>query len=238
MIHGAAPIAPEVKYQALDWLGPILEESYGGTEGNGLTMITSAEWLAHPGSVGRPFLGAIEILDDEGRVLPPGEIGTVWFSGGPRFAYHNNPEKTAGAYDTAGRSTLGDVGYLDAEGYLYLTDRKDNMIISGGVNVYPQEAENALISHPEVADAAVFGVPDDDFGEVLHAVVQPVVPGAGDPALAARLMAHCKTRLATLKCPRAIDFSDALPRHDTGKIYIRLLKQAWLDRPAATRVQR
>ena len=229
VVHGAAPCAPDVTRAMIDWLGPILEESYGGTEGNGLTMITSAEWLQHPGSVGRPFLGAVHILGDDGRELPAGEIGTVYFSGGPRFAYHNNPEKTRTAHDEEGRSTLGDIGYVDADGYLYLTDRKDHMVISGGVNVFPQEAENVLLGHPSVADAAVFGVPDEDMGEALHAVVQPVTGVSTGAALEAALIAYCRERMATIKCPRSIAFSDALPRHDTGKIYTRLLKQAWLE---------
>jgi len=230
IVHGAAPIAPDVKRAALDWFGPILEESYGGTEGNGLTMIGSAEWLAHPGSVGRPFLGAIHILDDEGREVPIGEVGTVWFSGGPGFAYHEDAERTAQAHDGAGRSTLGDIGYVDAEGYLYLTDRRANMAISGGVNIFPQEAENRLISHPAVADASVFAVPDEDMGEVLHAVVQPLAPVADPAALEQELAAWCRAGLASIKCPRSWELRDQLPRHDTGKIYARHLKDEWLAR--------
>jgi long-chain acyl-CoA synthetase len=232
VVHGAAPIAPDAKRAAIDWLGPILEESYGGTEGNGLTMISSAEWLEHPGSVGRPFLGAVHILDDDGRELPPGEIGTIWFSGGPGFSYHQDPDRTAKAYDEEGRSTLGDIGYVDSDGYLYLTDRKDHMVISAGVNVFPQEAENVLIGHPKVADACVFGVPDPDMGEVLHAVVQPLDPDRADSGLEAELIAYCRGRMATIKCPRTLEFTPQLPRHDTGKIYSRLVKQAWLQRSA------
>lgn len=228
VVHGAAPISPEVKYAALEWMGPILEESYGGTEGNGLTMITSKEWLEHPGSVGRPYVGKIHILDDHGKELPVGETGTIWFSDGPQFAYHNDPERTEKAYDTEGRSSLGDVGHVDAEGYVYITDRKNNMIISGAVNVYPQEAENRLIAHPEVADACAFGVPDDDMGEVLHAVVQLLDPEAACPEMEARLGVWCRETMATIKCPRTIAFSKQLPRHDTGKIYTRLLKEEWL----------
>jgi long-chain acyl-CoA synthetase len=227
IVHGAAPVSREIKHAAIAWFGPILEESYGGTEGNGLTMITSAEWLAHPGSVGRPFLGRIDVLDDHGAPLPPGEVGTVWFSGGPAFAYHEDPERTAAAHDAQGRSTLGDIGYLDGEGYLYLTDRRNAMAISGGVNVYPQEAENRLIAHPAVADASVFAVPDEDLGEVLHAVVQPLEPGAD---LTEALTAWCRQALATIKCPRTYEFRAALPRHDTGKIYARHLKEEWLAR--------
>lgn len=230
IVHGAAPISPDAKRAAIDWFGPILEESYGGTEGNGLTMITSREWLDHPGSVGRPFLGAVDVLDDDGNAVPVGQIGTIWFSGGPDFAYHGDPERTAQAFDSGGRSTLGDIGYVDDAGYVYLTDRRNNMAISGGVNVYPQEAENRLIAHPELADASVFGVPDDDMGEVLHAVVQPLDPACDRVALEGRLRDWCRAALATIKCPRSYDFSDALPRHDTGKIYARHLKEEWLAR--------
>jgi acyl-CoA synthetase (AMP-forming)/AMP-acid ligase II len=230
IVHGAAPIAPDVKRAAIDRFGPILEESYGGTEGNGLTMITSSEWLAHPGSVGRPFLGAVHVLDDEGRELGVGETGTIWFSGGPAFAYHGNPAKTAEAYDASGRSTLGDIGHVDAQGYVYLTDRRSNMAISGGVNVFPQEAENRLVSHPAVADAAVFAVPDEDMGEVLHAVVQPLDERADTALLARELAAWCRAGLATIKCPRGWEFRAQLPRHDTGKIYTRHLKDEWLAR--------
>ncbi len=230
IVHGAAPIAPDVKRACIDWFGPILEESYGGTEGNGLTMISSREWLDHPGSVGRPFLGAVHVLDDAGHEVLVGETGTIWFSGGPGFAYHGDPDRTAQAFDAAGRSTLGDLGHVDADGYVYLTDRRNAMAISGGVNVFPQEAENRLISHPEVADASVFGVPDDDMGEVLHAVVQPLSDGADHEALAVRLGSWCRDGLATIKCPRTYEFRDCLPRHDTGKIYARHLKEEWLAR--------
>ncbi len=230
IVHGAAPIAPDVKRAAIGWFGPILEESYGGTEGNGLTMISSAEWLAHPGSVGRPFLGAVHVLDDEGRELPAGQVGTIWFSGGPAFAYHGDAERTAQAHDAQGRSTLGDIGYLDAEGYVYLTDRRGNMAISGGVNVFPQEAENRLVSHPAVADAAVFAVPDEDMGEVLHAAIQPLQSGVDTALLQQELAAWCRAGLAAVKCPRGWDFHEQLPRHDTGKIYTRHLKQDWLAR--------
>lgn len=233
VVHGAAPIAVDVKRAAIDWLGPILEESYGGTEGNGLTMITSREWLDHPGSVGRPFLGQVHILDDAGQELPPGEVGTIWFSGGPGFAYHQDPARTADAIDAAGRSTLGDIGYLDGDGYLYLTDRRGNMVISGGVNVFPQEAENRLISHPEVADASVFGIPEADMGEVLHAVVQPLDPAADTTELEMKLAVWCREALASIKCPRSWEFRATLPRHDTGKIYARHLKEEWFARNAA-----
>jgi long-chain acyl-CoA synthetase len=228
VIHGAAPCPPQIKRAMIEWLGPILEESYGGTEGNGLTMISSAEWLDHPGSVGRAFVGAIHILDDTGHELPPGSQGLVYFSGGPGFQYHRNAQKTQEAYDALGRSTLGDIGYLDRDGYLYLTDRKNNLIITGGVNVFPQEIENLLITHPKVLDAAVFGLPDLEMGETIKAVVQPRDPGVGGPALAAELIEYCRSHLAHYKAPRSIDFRVQLPRHDTGKIYTRLLKDEYL----------
>ncbi len=229
VIHGAAPCPPEIKRGMIDWLGPILEESYGGTEGNGLTMISSEEWLAHPGSVGRAFVGAIHIVGEDGEALPPGERGLVYFSGGPGFEYHRNPQKTQEAYDASGRSTLGDIGYLDADGYLYLSDRKNNLIITGGVNVFPQEIENVLITHPKVLDAAVFGLPDVELGEMIKAVVQPREMGDAGPALAVELIELCRSRLAHYKAPRSVDFREQLPRHDTGKIYTRLLKSEYLS---------
>ncbi len=228
VIHGAAPCPPDIKRAMIDWLGPLLEESYGGTEGNGLTMISSAEWLEHPGSVGRPFVGRIHIVGEDGEELPPGERGLVYFSGGPSFEYHRNPQKTREAYDALGRSTLGDIGYLDADGYLYLTDRKNNLIITGGVNVFPQEIENVLITHPKVLDAAVFGLPDVDMGETIKAVIQPREMRDAGPALAAELIELCRERLAHYKAPRSVDFCERLPRHDTGKIYTRLLKSEYL----------
>ncbi len=230
IIHGAGPCPPEVKRAMIDWVGPILEESYGGTEGNGRTMITSQEWLAHPGSVGRAFVGSIHILDEQGRELPAGETGLVYFAGGPRFEYHGNPERTREAYDAQGRSTLGDIGHLDAEGYLYLTDRRNNLIITGGVNVFPQEIENLLIAHPAVIDVAVFGLPDVEMGEIIQAVVQPRDMAQAGAALEQELIAYCRSKLAHYKAPRRVDFRPQLPRHDTGKIYTRLLKAEYLGR--------
>jgi acyl-CoA synthetase (AMP-forming)/AMP-acid ligase II len=226
-LHAAAPCPIEVKQRMIEWWGPILVEYYGATEGHGSTQIDSREWLAHKGSVGRAQACTLHILDDEGRELPPGEVGTVWFEGGSRFEYHNDPAKTAGARNEKGWSTVGDMGYVDAEGYLYLTDRKAHMIISGGVNIYPQEAENALIMHPEVADVAVFGVPDPEFGEQVKAVVQPVDMARAGPALEAELIAWCRARLAHLKCPKSIDFEAELPRTDAGKLYKRRLRERY-----------
>jgi long-chain acyl-CoA synthetase len=231
-IHAAAPCPIPVKEAMLAWWGPILYEYYGGTEGNGLTMISPQEWLTHRGSVGRAVFGALHIVDDAGRESPPGTVGTVYFAGGTPFAYHNDPEKTASAYNVDGWSTLGDVGYVDHEGYLYLTDRKANMIISGGVNIYPQEAENLLITHPQVADVAVFGVPNADLGEEVKAVVQPVDMANAGPQLEAALLTFCQRHLARFKCPRSIDFAAELPRHPTGKLYKRLIKERyWAGHP-------
>ena len=226
-IHAAAPCPVPVKEQMIDWWGPVLMEYYAGTEGNGVTMIDSHQWLAHKGSVGRAVIGEIRICDDEGNELPVGEEGTVYFANGKPFAYHNDAAKTAASRNARGWTTLGDVGRLDAEGYLYLTDRKAFMIISGGVNIYPQEAENVLVTHPEVVDVAVFGVPDEEFGEQVKAVVQPRDMARAGPALEAELIAWCRERLAHIKCPRSIDFEAELPRHPTGKLYKRLLRDRY-----------
>jgi acyl-CoA synthetase (AMP-forming)/AMP-acid ligase II len=226
-IHAAAPCPIPIKEQLIGWWGPILHEYYAGTEGNGFTAINSEEWLAHKGSVGRALAGEIHILDDQGNELPAGETGVVYFGGGPAFEYHNDPEKTAQSFNDKGWSTLGDIGYLDDEGYLYLTDRKANMIISGGVNIYPQEAENALVTHPKVIDAAVFGVPNPDFGEEVKAVVQPADGVVAGPELERELIEYCQAQLAGLKCPRSIDFENELPRHPNGKLYKRLLKERY-----------
>jgi len=226
-IHAAAPCPIPVKQQMIEWWGPVLYEYYAGTESNGFTSIDSHEWLAHKGSVGRPLNARLRILDDEGKELPPGTPGGIYFEGGGSFEYHNAPEKTAGARSAQGWSTLGDIGYVDAAGYLYLTDRKANMIISGGVNIYPQEAENVLVTHPKVADVAVFGIPNEDFGEEVKAVVQPIDMSGAGPELERELIAFCQSQLAKLKCPRSIDFEAELPRHPTGKLYKRLLRDRY-----------
>ena len=185
VVHSAAPVSVEVKEQMIAWLGPILTEFYAGSEGNGFCVIDSPTWLRHKGSVGKPILGEVHICADDGDELPTGEIGTVWFSGTRRFSYHNDPVKTAGVYNDKGWSTLGDMGSVDAEGYLYLADRRTDLILSGGVNIYPREIEDALALHPAVADIVVFGIPDEEMGQRVHAVVQPAVPGSGTPELAA-----------------------------------------------------
>ena len=226
-IHAAAPCPIPIKQQMIDWWGPVLHEYYAGTESNGFCAITSEDWLAHKGSVGRPLLGEIHILDDEGNELPTGEAGGIYFANDSVFEYHNAPDKTASSRNAKGWTTLGDVGHVDEDGFLYLTDRKANMIITGGVNIYPQETENVLITHPQVADVAVFGVPNEDFGEEVKAVVQPVDMAAAGPDLERELMEFCQRQLAKIKCPRSVDFQAELPRHATGKLYKRLLKDRY-----------
>jgi long-chain acyl-CoA synthetase len=228
-IHAAAPCPVPVKEQMIDWWGNVLYEYYAGTEGNGFVQLNSQEWLAHRGSVGRPLNCEIHICDDDGNELAVGEPGTIYFGGGGHFEYHKDPDKTAGSRHPKGWTTLGDVGYVDADGYLYLTDRKHFMIITGGVNVYPQEAENALITHPKVMDVAVFGIPDEDFGEQVKAVVQPKDMADAGPALAEELIAYCRSQLSAIKCPRSVDFEAELPRHPTGKLYKRLLKDRYWE---------
>lgn len=227
-IHAAAPCPIPVKQQMIEWWGPILFEYYAGTEDIGHSSITSEEWLAHPGSVGRPAQ-PVHVLDADGQEVPPGETGVVYFEGGRDFSYQNDPEATAAAANEHGWRTLGDIGRVDADGYLYLTDRVAHTIIVGGVNIYPREVEDVLIMHPAVSDVAVIGVPDADLGEVVHAVVQPIDPAAANDSLAAELLALCRTRLATLKCPRSIDFDPALPRDPNGKLFKRLLRDRYWE---------
>lgn len=229
-IHAAAPCPVPVKHQMIEWWGPILYEYYAGTEGNGSTAITSEEWLAHPGSVGRARAGSVHIIGPDGEELPPGQEGAVYFSGGGTFEYKGDPDKTEGSRLPGGLSTLGDIGYLDEDGYLYLTDRQAHMIISGGVNIYPREIEDVLISHPAVADVAVFGLPNDEFGEEVTAVVEPLDGYEPSGDLAQELLAFCREHLAGFKVPRRLDFTDDMPRLPTGKLYKRKLKERYLDR--------
>jgi long-chain acyl-CoA synthetase len=228
-VHAAAPCPIAVKEQMIEWWGPTLYEYYAGTEGNGFVCCTSEEWLAHRGTVGRSLVGEVHILDEAGNEVPQGEPGTIYFGGGAEFTYHNDPDKTAAAHDPGGHgwTTLGDVGYLDDDGFLYLTDRKAYMIITGGVNVYPQEAENVLALHPKVADVAVFGIPHAEFGEEVKAVVEPLSMDDAGPELERELVAYCREHLADVKCPRTVDFRSELPRHPTGKLYKRLLKDEY-----------
>ena len=229
-IHAAAPCPVEVKQQMIDWWGPVLFEYYAGTEGNGFCAINSEDWLGHRGSVGRALIGTLHIVDDDGVEQSAGSPGTIYFADGPEFTYHNDPERTAEARNDHGWSTLGDVGYLDAEGFLYLTDRKSFMIISGGVNIYPQEIENLLVSHPKILDVAVVGVPDPEFGEAVKAVVQPIDPAQAGPDLEAEILAYCRQHLSSIKSPRSVDFEAQLPRHENGKLYKRLIKDRYWGR--------
>jgi long-chain acyl-CoA synthetase len=228
-IHAAAPCPVQVKEQMIEWWGPIIHEYYGATEGLGFTACDTAEWLAHKGSVGRVLLGDLHILDEMGQPCDEGVSGEIWFKTATPFVYFNDPARTAQTRSADGSmSTVGDVGYVDRDGFLYLTDRSTFMIISGGVNIYPQECENLLITHPKVADAAVFGVPNEDLGEEVKAVVQPMPQYRNDPELADELIAFCAAHLSRQKCPRSIDFTDALPRLPTGKLYKKALRdQYW-----------
>ncbi len=230
-VHAAAPCPVPVKQQMLDWWGPIIFEYYAGTEGNGMTCIGPQDWLAHPGSVGRPMMGVLHICDDDGKELPVGEAGTIYFENETMpFEYHGAPDKTRSAQhpDHPNWSALGDVGYIDDDGFLFLTDRKAFMIISGGVNIYPQEIEDCLLMHEKVADAAVFGLPDEEMGEFVQAVIEPVKGVQPDEALVAELTGYMRESIAHYKVPKAIDFRDTLPRLPTGKLYKRLLKDEYL----------
>jgi fatty-acyl-CoA synthase len=229
-IHAAAPCPAGIKRQMFDWWGPILYEYYGGTELNGFTHCTPEQWLSHPGTVGQSLLGTIHICDDDGKELPVGESGIVYFELPQMpFEYLKDPEKTKDAQhpEHPNWSALGDVGYLDEEGFLYLTDRATFMIISGGVNIYPQEIEDAMILHPKIADVAVIGVPDEEMGEAVKAVVQPAQGISADDALAEELLAYAREHIAHYKCPRSVDFMNELPRLPTGKLYKRILKDAY-----------
>ena len=227
-IHAAAPCPVPVKRAMIDWWGPIILEYYSATEAMGMTVCDSAEWLAHPGTVGKSVFGEIHVLDDAMREVPVGQTGKLWFKTASPFEYFNDPVRTAEVNSPDGTmSTLGDIGHVDEEGYVYLTDRASFMIISGGVNIYPQECENVLIMHPKVADAAVFGVPNEEMGEEVKAVVQ-LMPGCPPGAkMEADLIAFCREHLAHLKCPRSIDFEAELPRLPTGKLYKASLRERY-----------
>jgi long-chain acyl-CoA synthetase len=219
VMHAAAPCPVQIKMQMMDWWGAIIDEYYASSEAIGSTLITAEDWLAHPGSVGKPMLGGLHILGQDGNELPPGQPGEIYFEGGYSFEYLNDPTKTAASRDKHGWVTVGDVGYLDDQGYLFLTDRRHHMIISGGVNIYPQETENLLVTHPKVLDAAVFGVPDDEMGQRVLAAVQTVDPADANDQFADELLSWLRDRLSHFKCPRSIAFESQLPRTDTGKLY-------------------
>ncbi len=228
IIHGAAPCPVEVKQRLMDWLGPIVWEYYAATEGSG-TLVSPNTWLRRPGTVGKVDPpDHIRILDSEGAEAAAGEVGTVYLKApgpeGNRFEYYKAPDKTAGAYE-GDYFTLGDVGYVDPDGYLYLTDRSAHLVISGGVNIYPAEVEAVLIGHPAVGDVGVVGVPDDDWGEIVVAVIEPQPGVEPSDALAAELVEWCRERIAHYKCPRRVEFTEALPRHDNGKLYKHQLRE-------------
>ncbi len=225
VIHAAAPCPVPIKRQMIDWLGPIVDEYYGGSEAVGVCLISAEEWLEHPGSVGRSMLGAVHIVDESAAEVPAGETGQVWFEASTRFEYNNDPEKTRSAFNERGWATYGDVGHVDEDGFVYLTDRASNMIISGGVNIYPQEAENLLTLHPDVEDVAVIGVPDDEMGERVKAFIALRHPVADPVGKATELIDYCRAHLAHYKCPREVAFVDALPRLDTGKLLKRHLTE-------------
>jgi len=228
-IHAAAPCPIKIKKMMIDWWGPIIHEFYAGSEGNGFIACNSQEWLEHEGTVGKPIVGIPHICNDEGKELDIGEEGTIWFEGDSDFSYHKDQEKTEESRHPVNKnwSTLGDVGKLDNDGYLYLTDRKAFMIITGGVNVYPQETENLLITHPKVSDCAVIGVPNDEFGEEVKAIIEPINWAESGEELEEELINFCKENLSSIKCPKSIDFEKELPRHPTGKLYKRLLKDRY-----------
>ncbi len=230
--HGAAPCAPDVKRQMIDWWGPKINEYYGSTEGSIITAVTSEEWLAKPGSLGKPLpMVEVMVVKEDGSRAGPNEEGTLYFKNqmGTDFEYHKDPDKTAEAHLEPGVFTVGDVGYLDDEGSLFMSDRKIDMIISGGVNIYPKEIEGVLVTHPTVADAAVFGIPNEEFGEEIKAAVELIDGASPSDELAEELVAHCREHLAGYKAPRSIDFEDALPRHPTGKLYKRLLRDKYWE---------
>ncbi len=231
-IHAAAPCPVSVKEQMIDWWGDRLWEFYGGSEGIGTTMIGPVDWKTHKGSVGKAVLGEVRIVGEAGSVVEPGQIGKIFFAGGPTFEYYNDPEKTRAAYNEAGWATYGDIGHLDAEGYLYLSGRRTDLIISGGVNIYPQEIEDCLSRHEAVFDVAVIGVPNTEFGEEVKAVVQLRNHADASEALAVELMAYCRSALSPVKTPRSVDFDAALPRQENGKLLKRLIKERFWPRVA------
>ena len=226
VIHAAAPCPVDVKHRMMEWFGPVIHEYYGGTEGFAGTTIGPEEWLAHPGSVGVP-MAPVHVVGDDGEELPVGQSGELYFEGGPDFEYFKDPAKTASVYNERGWRSLGDMGYVDEDGYVYLTDRSTFMIVSGGVNIYPQEAENLLVMHPKLVDAAVFGVPNDEFGEEVKAVVQPVAGITPGPDLEAELIDYCRAHLAGYKCPRTVEFDPQLPRDPNGKLYKRRIRERY-----------
>ncbi|SCW78021.1 Acyl-CoA synthetase (AMP-forming)/AMP-acid ligase II [Sphingobium faniae] len=231
-IHAAAPCSIALKRRMIEWWGPVIDELYAGTEAFGHSFINSAEWLDHPGSVGRPAANCrIKIVDEQGRALAPGQVGRIMMSNGLRISYHDDAAKSDLLYDDDGFASLGDIGYLDEAGFLYLTDRESHMIIVGGVNIYPQEVENILIEHELIEDVAVIGVPDEDMGEQVRAVVQLRAGIGRQPGMEQEIIQFCRNRLSLYKCPKSVDFMEQLPRSPMGKLLKRELRQRyWADR--------
>jgi len=230
--HGAAPCSPKTKRAMIDWWGEKISEYYGSTESAIISTIDSAEWLERPGSLGKPLPNLeVRVVKEDGSIAAPGEAGQLYFRNqmGTDFEYHKDPEKTQEAHLEPGVFSVGDIGYLDEEGYLFMSDRKIDMIISGGVNIYPAEIEGVLVSHPAIADAAVFGIPNEEFGEEVKAAVE-LLPGhiPAEP-LVEELKGYCRKHLAGYKMPRSIDFEEKLPRHPTGKLYKRLLRDPYWE---------
>ena len=225
-VHAAAPCPVDIKRRMIDWFGPIVYEYYAGSENNGMCAVDSQDWLAHPGTVGRAVFGKVHILGEDGEELPTGEIGTIYFSGTPSFEYHNDPGKSRSAFSKQGYSTLGDFGYIDQDGFVYIADRRTDLILSGGVNIYPRETEEALLMHPNVLDVAVVGVPSAEFGQDVLAVVELKEGVECGPSLAAELIEFSRNKIAHFKCPRRVEFA-ALPRTATGKLLRRKLKEQY-----------
>jgi long-chain acyl-CoA synthetase len=230
-VHGAAPCPPPVKMATIEWLGPIVWENFGSSEANGGCIVSSEEWIERPGTVGKPLFGEPVILDEDDNEVPVGTVGQIWWRGAAEFEYLNDEEKTSDAKKEAGGplSTSGDIGYIDEDGYLYLTDRASFTIIRGGVNVYPQEVENVLVEHPAVADVAVFGIPHAELGEVVQAMVELRPGHPSGPELEAELIEFCREHLAKFKCPEAVDFVDELPRLETGKVQKKVLRERYVE---------
>lgn len=227
VMHGAAPCPIPIKEAMISWWGPVLEEYYSGSEGCGVSVVSSEEWLQKKGTVGKPIIGTPHIVDEDGNELATGEIGNIYWEGGEDFSYNNDPAKTQKAYLPNGWSTYGDIGYLDKDGYLFLVDRQNDLMIIGGVNVYPQEAEDLLISHELVRDAAVFGIPHPEYGEEVKAIVQLLNQDQLRPDLETQLIEYCRQKLAKVKCPRSVEFRDYIPRTASGKLLRRILKEEY-----------
>jgi acyl-CoA synthetase (AMP-forming)/AMP-acid ligase II len=230
VVHTGAPCAPEVKREMISWFGPIIHDYYGSSEGAGVTTVDAATWLKKPGTVGKAIVGRAHILDDDGRESPCGVVGTIWFEGIDRVAYHDDAKATAALFNDRAWASVGDVGWLDQDGYLYLTDRKNHTIISGGVNIYPQEVENALVLHDAISDVAVIGVPNKEYGEEVKAVVQLATGVAASQSLKDEILSFCRARLAAYKCPRTVDFVSELPRLPNGKLLKRRLRDHYWPR--------